>query len=67
MHIQGQTARTFYRATYAISTRMKRECATCGGLVRRSWRTKILHRDCFGCRYLKMIYGPNISVTRSVQ
>lgn len=67
MHVRGEHSGARFSATYAISIRAKRECSTCGRLVRRSWRTKILHKDCFGCRYLKMIYGPNISVTRSVQ
>ena len=39
-------------------------CETCGGRVLRSWRTGTLHARCFICRYLTMIYGPNIRVKR---
>lgn len=39
-------------------------CGCCGGEVRRSWVTNILHRDCRWCRYLKMMYGPHIKVER---
>lgn len=38
------------------------ECITCGRSTRRSWRTGILHKRCYGCRYLVMIYGPSITV-----
>lgn len=43
----------------------KRECSTCGGGVHRSHVTGILHHHCSICRYLRMIYGPNIKVERS--
>jgi hypothetical protein len=36
----------------------------CGGEIHRSSRTGILHRFCFQCRYLRMIYGPNIETKR---
>lgn len=39
-------------------------CVKCGGRVLRSWHTGILHRACFLCRYLMMIYGPKIEVRR---
>ena len=42
----------------------KRLCVTCGGGVRRSHVTGIMHRHCTVCRYLRMIYGPNIRVSR---
>ncbi len=38
------------------------ECEKCGRPVRRSWRTEILWDHCFACRYLMMVYGPNIGV-----
>jgi hypothetical protein len=40
----------------------KRRCTCCKRPVRRSHKTGILWPTCFTCRYLKMIYGPNISV-----
>lgn len=36
----------------------------CGGDIHRSHRTGILHRYCYLCRYLRMIYGPSISIRR---
>lgn len=39
-------------------------CETCGGRVVRSYHTGILHARCYLCRYLSMIYGPNIRVRR---
>lgn len=45
-----------------ISTVTERKCLTCKRPTRRSWRTGVLHNRCFTCRYLVMIYGPNIEV-----
>lgn len=42
--------------------KVKRRCNKCNRPVRRSHRTGILWPNCFVCRYLMMIYGPNISV-----
>lgn len=42
----------------------KGTCDSCGGRTLRSHKTGILHDDCYGCRHLKMIFGPNIKVTR---
>jgi hypothetical protein len=39
-------------------------CGKCGGVVKRSWVTGILHRNCRACRELIMMYGPSISVRR---
>jgi hypothetical protein len=39
-------------------------CSTCGGRTIRSRTTGTIHKDCFSCRYLKMIYGPSIEVSR---
>lgn len=43
--------------------KVKRRCNKCNRPVRRSHKTGILHPNCFTCRYLMMVYGPNISVT----
>lgn len=40
------------------------ECDTCGGRTIRSRTTGTIHKTCFSCRYLKMIYGPSIKVER---
>jgi hypothetical protein len=39
-------------------------CKLCNGRVNRSHLTGILHLYCYFCRYLRMIYGPSISVKR---
>lgn len=52
----------FHEATDSEPSR--RECS-CGGGIRRSHVTGILHRYCSICRYLRMIYGPNITVERN--
>lgn len=39
-------------------------CSCCGAETRRSSVTSILHEDCYWCRRLKMVYGPNIKVKR---
>ncbi len=51
-------------AQYDETDVTKSTCKCCGGGVRRSWVTHILHDDCRGCRELKMMYGPNIKVVR---
>lgn len=52
-----------FTARVVTSREASGRCGTCNGPTRRS-RYGILHRDCFVCRYLKLIYGPGISVTR---
>lgn len=65
MRIEGTKGRVAFTAdTGEPATSTVRICALCHGLVRRSHRTGILHRHCFTCRYLRMIYGPNIGVRR---
>lgn len=49
-------------ALFPAGKKTKTECLCCERPVRRSWRTDILWDHCFTCRYLKMIYGPNIGV-----
>ena len=51
-------------ANYKETDVKKGSCGCCGEETRRSWVTHILHDDCYGCRHLKMVYGPNIKVTR---
>lgn len=63
--ITGERGKLSFHAWPKESSVEKGICHTCAGPVRKSWRTGILHRDCFGCRYLKMIYGPNIKVERT--
>lgn len=53
-----------FSATVQPSAESQGKCRKCGGEVRRSHATGILWRACSGCRYLMMIYGPNIGVTR---
>lgn len=53
-----------YYGRYVPAKKMKRTCCMCGRSVRRSHVTKILHKNCRSCRYMIMMYGPNISVTR---
>lgn len=60
---RGDRNNRHFVAHVTPSVRLKRECALCHKTVRRSWRTGILWSCCFSCRYLKMIYGPNIKVT----
>lgn len=59
----GKGGRRFV-ARFEVSAEKKRTCITCGGVVRRSWVTDILHRRCRFCRYLVMMYGPSIRVTK---
>jgi hypothetical protein len=51
-----------YVAKTTPSAKTQRACTMCGGQVRRSWRTGILHTRCRTCRYLILMYGPNITV-----
>lgn len=53
-----------FTARVVISEEKRGKCETCGGKTLRSFRTGMLHFDCYGCRYLKMIYGPGIKVDR---
>ncbi len=62
--ITGARGRLSFHAFPRVASVTKGVCHTCGGPTRRS-RYGIMHRDCFGCRYLKMIYGPTIEVTRT--
>lgn len=65
MIFEGRKGKIDYKAdTGERSPAAQRICALCGGRVVRSYRTGILHRFCFVCRYLRMIYGPNIGVRR---
>jgi hypothetical protein len=52
-------------AEYQKSEETKGACVCCRGRVLRSWTTGILHRRCYFCRRMVMIYGPSISVTRN--
>jgi hypothetical protein len=61
----GDRAKRSFTVTITLAEVSKGKCASCGGPVLRSWRTGILHRHCFTCRYLRMIYGTSITVTRS--
>lgn len=61
---QGVKSHKRYTVNVEPSEEKARTCTTCGGPVHRSWRTGILHSRCFTCRYLVMIYGPSIRVTR---
>lgn len=62
--IVGELHHRHFKVKPKISwDKTKRTCTMCGGQVRRSWRTGILHTRCRSCRYLIMMYGPNIEVT----
>jgi hypothetical protein len=62
--VHGERGGLLFTAYPKIANVTRGVCGTCGGPTRRS-RYGIMHKDCFGCRYLKMIYGPNITVTRN--
>jgi hypothetical protein len=61
--VQGDRGPLTFHVSYRIAQSTKGECASCGGKTRRN-RYGILHADCSGCRYLKMIYGPSIKIER---
>lgn len=61
--VTGELRKHVFMARVQPSEDTVGKCA-CGGRIIRSHRTGILHKDCFTCRYLKMIYGPNITITR---
>jgi hypothetical protein len=61
--IAGELHERKYKAKFKVSKLTKRTCTMCGGRVRRSWVTHILHTRCRTCRYLVMMYGPSIEVT----
>jgi hypothetical protein len=65
MQARGDRGKLSFKAKWTPSSTNRSVCRSCGGLVRQSWRTGITHRNCFGCRYLIMIYGPNIQVERA--
>jgi hypothetical protein len=60
----GERGPLRFQARFTAGGAASGTCGTCGGDTRRS-RYGILHEDCFGCRYLKMIYGDSIRVTRA--
>lgn len=62
--LEGELRKHLFVAYVQPSEETKRKCASCGGRIIRSHLTGILHKDCFTCRYLKMIYGPNIKIER---
>lgn len=64
MNIDGERGGLLFHVVTKEAGVTRGVCRCCGGRTLKSHRTGILHSDCFGCRYLKMIYGPNIRVRR---
>lgn len=64
MRVSGTKGRVRFEGITAESERTRGKCNMCEGRVIRSHRTGILHTRCYSCRYLVMIYGPNIVVRR---
>lgn len=64
IRFDGDRSKRHFEVTILPSAQTVGKCPCCGSRVLRSWRTGILHRHCFVCRYLRMIYGPSITVTR---
>lgn len=65
--LTGYDASHRFRVHYLKSRKTQRLCTMCGGRVRRSWKTGILHSRCRFCRYLVMMYGPSIEVEQRVE
>jgi hypothetical protein len=63
-HKRGIKQGRAFDVSFEKSEVKSRICKTCQGPVRRSWLTGILHKRCRFCRYLVMMYGPNIGVSR---
>jgi hypothetical protein len=59
---EGERNHRHYLARTRPSPAERKKCSCCGRTVRRSWRTGLTWGSCYTCRYLKMIYGPNIKV-----
>ena len=64
MNISVNRGDRHYYGRYTPAKKTQRTCTMCSRNVRRSHVTKILHKNCRACRYMTMMYGPNISVTR---
>ncbi len=59
--VKGSAKGRTFTAHITVSESTKGSCRLCQGPTRRS-KYGILHRACSRCRYLMMIYGPNIAV-----
>lgn len=59
----GDIGHRHFVAYPKISKRPKGTCGKCGRPTRRSSVTGVLHANCYICRRLMMVYGPNIEVT----
>jgi hypothetical protein len=60
---RGEKNHRFFVARPKISVRrVKTTCSKCDRPVRRSSKTGTLWPNCYTCRLLMMVYGPNIKV-----
>jgi hypothetical protein len=60
---KGKVGVIYHMAQVLLTDIMRTTCA-CGGTIIRSRTTGILHRRCFSCRYLHMVYGNNVTIRR---